>query len=462
MSNSVNLAALGFGGLDTSTLVSSLVAIEQEPITQLQQEQANVQSASSTISNFSNDLSALANAATALSDPTTFQAMSATSSDPSIVATASGNPAAGQWSVSVQSIAQEQRTLSNGTASADTALGLSGTLAVTMGNGQTANIAVSSTDTLQDVANAISSAGLPIQASVMYDGSQYHLLVSGTSTGASNSITYNESGLTNTGYSLGLSTAKNTIQSATDAQLTVGGVPVTSATNQVTNAIPGVTLAVTQPTANAATVTIAGDSTAVQQQVQAFVNAYNQVIGDGHSDAGYGKTAAANTLLQGDQGIESTLDQIGQLVGEQVPGTSGAYTTLASVGITLNEDGTLSFNTGTFQAAMQADPSGVQRMFVTDASNGSTGIMSQFSNVINMLTDPSSGVLTAEAQGFNSRGTAIGQQITDGQQRVTQYQTQLQTEFSQMNAMLAQYKQMAQSLNESFNSNSNSSSNSVL
>ena len=151
-----------------------------------------------------------------------------------------------------------------------------------------------------------------------------------------------------------------------NANVTVGGIAVTSATNQISNAIPGVTLAVTQPTTSAATLTVSSDPSSLEQQVQAFVTAYNNVVTTGHTDAGYGTTTASNSLLQNDDAVQSTLDQLGQVVAEQVPGSTGAYTSLASVGITLNDDGTLSFDQGAFAAALQADPTSVQRLFVTD------------------------------------------------------------------------------------------------
>jgi len=67
MTNSVNLAALGFGGIDTTSLVSNLVSIEERPMNQLQTQQQNIQSAQSTISSFSSSLSALSSAAQTLS-----------------------------------------------------------------------------------------------------------------------------------------------------------------------------------------------------------------------------------------------------------------------------------------------------------------------------------------------------------------------------------------------------------
>ncbi len=466
MTNSINLAALGFGGIDTSAMVSGLVTAESAPMNALQTQETNVEAASTAISSFSSTLGTLSRAALALADPSTFEAMKVTSSDASIVGSSSGSPAAGQWTVSVSSVAQAQRTLGNGAASSTTALGLSGTLDITSGSGQPTPITISSTDSLTDIADEISSAGLPVQASLQYDGSSYHLLVSGNDTGSANSISFDESGLaSSSGYSLGLSTPSNTIQKAANANLTVGGIAVTSATNLVADAIPGVTLAVTQPTTTPATVTIAPDASSAETEVQSFVTAYNAMVTSGHTTAGYGTTAASNSLLQGDVGVESSLSQMSQLVAEQIPGATGSYTSLADVGVTLGSDGTLSFDTSTFAAALQNDPTSVQSLFCQDSTTGTTGVMSQMASAIVSLTDPTSGVLPAETRGFASQVKTMSANITADQAQITAYTTQIQNEFTRMNTMLEQYKQMSTALTDAENSatgSSGSSNSSVI
>jgi flagellar hook-associated protein 2 len=465
MTNAINLAALGMGGIDTSGLVSSLVSIEQQPMNQLTTEQQNVQSARATISSFSNTLSALKSAATALSDPLTFSSMKATSSDSSVVATASATAPAGQWTVSVSAIAQEQRTLSIGFGSSTTALGLSGNLGISLAGGASQSVTIASTDTLSDIAGEIASSGLRVQSSLVYDGTNYHLLVTGLDTGKANTITFDESGLSGT-PALGLSDPANTIQNAQDASVLVGGpngINVTSATNQIANAIPGVTFAVTQPTTSPATIKVAGDPTGMEQNVQAFVTAYNAAVSSGHAAAGFGTQTATNTLLQGDQAIDSSLDQLGSLIGEAVPGTSGVYTTLGSVGIALNTDGTLSLDSTKLSAAIAADPVSVQRLFVTDASNGSQGVMAAIGSAIDSMTTGAGAPLQAELNAFSSHNQDLTNDIGNLQQQSTDYQKQLQATFAQMNATLAAYKTMAASLNlNSGTSSSSSSSNNVL
>jgi flagellar capping protein FliD len=89
--------------------------------------------------------------------------------------------------------------------------------------------------------------------------------------------------------------------------------------------------------------------------------------------------------------------------------------------------------------------------------------MNAFGSAIDSMTDPTTGSFKAEIDGFSSRNSRLQTEIADGETRITAYQTQLQNEFTQMNKMLAQYKQTATALSESTsNSSSSSSSNSVL
>jgi flagellar hook-associated protein 2 len=460
----VDLSALGFGGMDTSTLVSNLVAIDSEPLTQAQNTQSQVEAAQSTISSFSTTLSSLKSAADALSTSDAFGSMTATSSDTSIVASTSTGASAGQWTVSVSAIAQEQRTLSAGVASSTTALGTSGALVITMGNGKSATVNIAKTDTLSDIVGKLNDSKLGLNASIVNDGSQFHILITGLQTGSANTITFDDSKLSGAS-TLGLSNKTSLLQPAQDAKVTIGGgngsggFSVTSASNQITGAIPGVSIAVTKRTTTPETVSITANPSSVEANVQAFVSAYNSVVTNGHTIAGYGTQAASTPLLQNDSAVRSSLDQLGYLVGESVPGTSGAYTTLGSVGITLNQDGTLSLDSSQLSSALAIDPSSVERLFVTDSTSGATGIMSQFGSAIDAMTSSQQGgAIQADIDGFTAQEQELTTQISNLQTQIATYQTQLENSFTQMNNTMVKYKQIQQTLNQVYNTNSSSSS----
>jgi len=425
VASSINLSSLGLGtGMNDSSIISQLVAIDSVPLTTLQTKAASITSASSTLATFTSDMKSLQTAANSLSDPTQYNVFSASSSQSSVVATTAAGATAGTHSVTVTTVAQAQTTYSDPQDTNTTALGLSGTLGLTVG-GSTYNVSVSSTDSLADIAANITASGGPVTASVVYDGSQYRLDVQGTQTGAANAITFNESG-----FSLGLSTAKNTYQAAQDTQATVDGIPVTSSTSQITGAIPGVTLAVTGPTTGAATVNVLASSSALATNITSFITAYNTVVTAGHTDTGYATTPAANSVLQSDPAIRTCLDQLAQIVAGTVGGTDSSVNTLGSVGVNLNSDGTLTLDSTKLAAAIQSDPTGVEKLLVTSTSQGMTGVMGTISSTIDSLATNGNSVLTSESQYFTKQTSQITKQESALTIQIQAYQSLLQTEFT--------------------------------
>jgi flagellar hook-associated protein 2 len=180
---------------------------------------------------------------------------------------------------------------------------LSGSMTIQLGNGTTETVMIgaatgtpasntiytgSGKDTLADVASAINSANLGLTANVLADSSGSQLsLVSGTSgadgkltvasalTDANNVTATNTTGTLN--YNVGVT--------GEDASLTIDGVPLTSASNTVSNLIPGVTFQLLAPSAEESgntleqvQVVIANDNTGVESTVNQFVTDYNSLI----------------------------------------------------------------------------------------------------------------------------------------------------------------------------------------
>jgi flagellar hook-associated protein 2 len=422
VASSINLTSLGLGdGLNDSSIISQLVAIESSPLTGLETQATTISSASSTLAAFSSDMTTLKNAANELADPTQFNVQAASSSSPSVVATTSTGALSGTHTIDVTQVASAQTTYSNPQASSTNALGIAGTLGISIG-GTSYNVNVSSTDSLADIASDISSSGAPVTASVVYDGSQYRLDVQGAHTGSANAFTFDESG-----FSLGLS---NTYQAATNTEVTIDGIAVSSSTAQISGAIPGVSIAVTGPTSGSATLTVSASSSTLATSLQSFVTAYNNVVSAGHSDTGYGATTASNSLLASDPGIRSSLDQLSSLVAGSIAGSDSTLTTLGSLGVTLNSDGSLSLNASTLAQAVQSDSSGVEKLLVSSVSGGFTGIMGTIASTIGSLATAPNAVLLSESQYFQTQSTGIKTQETAMQARIAMYQTQLQAEFS--------------------------------
>lgn len=429
--------SISAGSFDSSGLISQLVQIASQPITDLQTKQSNINSAVSTLSTFASRLGTLKTDANLMSTSSSYNAYSATSTDTSVVASTTGSATAGSYSVTVNQLASIEKLRSNTQASSTDALGMSGSLSLQVGTGSAVDIDIASTDSLTDVAAKIAKSGARVTASVLYDGSNYRLALQGMDTGAANAINVTQNGL-----DLGLNDSANVYQKAQDAKLTVDGLDITRPTNSVSSVIPGVTLALTKPGVTS-TVTVNSDTTKLEQNINTFISAYNAIVNAGHTATGYGSTAATNAVLQGDSTIRGSLDKLAGLAGGLIPGTTGKYQTLGSVGIKLGQDGTLSFDSDTFESAIASDPDNVRKLFVTDSQTGATGVMKMFSDAVDSMTLNNDSTINARQTALKTQSSNIDDEITDKQRYVDSYQTQLKAQYSNLDAIMSKYSTMS-------------------
>ncbi|AKU94728.1 Flagellar hook-associated protein FliD [Labilithrix luteola] len=437
-------------GIDTQSIINTLMSVAQQPVTDLTNKKSLVDSASQTISTFSSKLSALKNAALALSTTVGFASYSATSSDASIVASVSGSSSVGTYAVEVSQLAKAQKSRSTAFATSSDSLGMTGPLTITDGRGKSFDVDIQANDSLSSIASKISSSGARVSASVLSDGTGYRLLVQGLDTGASNAFTVSQSG----NVALGFDAPTSVYDAAQDAKFTVDKMELTSKTNQVTGVIPGVKLALTKVTTGPVTVGVSGDSSSVKQKITAFVNAYNDVINSGHAAAGFGTAKANNSVLAGDNSIRTALHKLGGIVGGLVPGATGSYRTLGAAGVALTKDGTLSFDATKFDAALAADPTTVSRLFVTDAGTGATGLMKTIMDSVTSLVTGSKSPIQARIDSLSAQSKRLDDSKTALQDRLDKYQEQLKKQFAAMDAAVGKYQQMQSALTASLSSGS--------
>jgi flagellar hook-associated protein 2 len=439
----MTLSVSGLGsGIDVDSIVSQLMQVAQRPLTDLNNKKSAVTAASQTLSSISGRLSSLKTAALALTTATGFSSFGASSSDSSsVVGKVVGGATPGSYSVTVSQLAAAQKSRSQAQPSSTSALGATGSLSIAMGAAAPIAIAVAPSDTLADLASKISTSGARVAASIMNDGTGYRLLVQGLDSGAANAFS-----ITETGVSLGLSDPTSTYQTAADAHLTVDGMAVTSATNQVGGVIAGVKLGLAKVTASPVVVDVATDPTALETKVKALVSAYNDFVNSSHNATGFGGKPASSSVLASDQSVRTALTRLGGIVGATVPGTSGRYTTLASVGIATKDDGTLSFDATKLEAALADDPSTVQRLFVTDPLIGATGMMKTLMETVDGLVSGASSPIMARINGLGAQTKQLTDSAERLQTRLDAYQTQLKAKFTAMDIAVSKYQNMLKQL----------------
>jgi flagellar hook-associated protein 2 len=425
------------GGFDASGVITQLVALAKQPVTDLTAKKALVDSAVSTMNTFTSRLATLRATATALADSSGYASFAAASSDASVVASANGSAQGGSYDVQVTQLAAGQKMRGTTQASSSTALGMSGSLSIVVGTNAAVNITVAATDTLGDIATKLATSGMRLSASVLYDGSAYRLSVQGLDTGAANGFT-----VTQTGLDLGLANPANVYQAATDAHLTVDGLAITRPTNQITEVIPGVTLALTK-TGVSSTVRVTSDTTTLKAKVQGFVSAFNDIVNAGHTATGYSTVKATNSVLAGESSIRRALDSFGRLMGGAIPGSSGAYTTLGSVGVKLGTNGTLTFDSTLLDTAITNDPNGVRRLFITDTALGATGVMKTMASTIDALVTGSNSPIKARIAALGATSTRLDASAAAKQVRVDAYEQQLRKQYAKLDEAQSRYSSMS-------------------
>lgn len=466
MGISFNAASLLNGnGIDVNSVVSELQSAGSAQLTTWQRDQTNLQSQQSLLTSINSDLSNLASAVQALSDPVgALSAVSATSSYTGILtATAQSGATAANYNIVVSSLATTGTLYTASVADANTSIlpsgATSGDLSIQIGGsgGTTADVAITagSNDTLATLAASINSQSAAnkwgITASVVTDASGARLAIYSQSSGSPGALAINNN------------TSNLTFEppvGGTNANITVNGIPYASTTNTVTGAIPDVTLNLVSAFAGTQVqLTVGPDTNQVTSAINNLVSAYNTVINDLNNQFTFNTTNNSEGPLGSDAALRvlqtSLLADITYATSDATS-TSSGMTSLAALGINMNNDGTLTVDNTTLSSALTANPSAVQNFFQNSAS---TGFANNFHSDLNNLTDPTQGVLNVDITQNRAAQTDLTNRINDFQDRLNAQKTQLQLQFSLVNATLESYPLLLQEVTSQLNYGSTTSTN---
>ncbi|MHB1707246.1 MAG: flagellar filament capping protein FliD, partial [Acidithiobacillus sp.] len=366
---SVSLSGL-VSGINVQQLISNLSAAYQQPITLLQNQGQSVQTTLSAWGTLQSSLSSLQSSLSGLQNLNNSNNRSVSVSNTSAVnATVTANAPVGSYSLANIVLAQSQSTYSQDFSSAvNTAIG-TGTLQVQVGSGAVTNVNINSTNnSLNGIAAAINNANAGVNAAVVYDGTGYRLTLTGNNTGSGNAFTVAVSGATGSlgtlSYSSGVSGGMSLSQAAQNAAASINGLAISSSTNTLSGAIPGVSLNLLQAS-GAATIQVAASNTAFVGAVQSFTTAFNKTMTTINQLTAWNPSTQQGGPLLGDASVQNLRTQLLNLISGQgagvIPGS--AYASLGSVGLGLASSGTINLNTGTLSTALNSNFSAVAGLF---------------------------------------------------------------------------------------------------
>jgi flagellar hook-associated protein 2 len=449
MGISLNPAALLSGqGIDVSGLVQKILAQRSGPLTEWQQEQTTLSTQSGLLLGINNNLTALASAVNALVDPTgPLATLTGTSSQPGILtATAQTSAATGTHNIVVTNLATTSSYFSDPITTGSFLTPGSFTLQV--GSGSPATITVNSGTTLDSLASYINShaPSFGVTASVINDASGSRLSLGSNTTGAPGNLAIVG------GASVGLTFHQ---VAGINASLTVDNVPISSPTNIVTGAIPGVTLnLISASPGTPVQITVGTDAAQVSQAITNFVSAYNTLVQSINAQFTVDPTTNTEGPLGSDSSLRSLQSSLLADVTSSITGNSGLIN-LATLGINLNNDGTLTINnTATanepsFNDVLAANPGAVKNFF---QNSSGLGFANNFSVDLNNLTDPTQGVLTSDLAQNGTQAKDLASSISNFQDQLAAEQTQLTLVYAQVNATLEAYPLLLQQVTETLGS----------
>ncbi|OHX12819.1 flagellar protein [Chromobacterium sphagni] len=439
------------GALDVQGIVSQLMMIERQPLNASLNRSDQYNTQLSTVGKLNSSLSALQTAMTSLSSGRFLQVFKATVSDSSMAAvstTSGGN--SGTYQVAVNNLATNRQLVfdqAGGQNIADPKTAISGapdqlTFQIN-GKAQTVKLRDKPGDavSLQTINDKINAAGIGLNATIVQNGGQYKLVLASVDSGTDNQFTITGGGQdshSTAGSSLaGLTQSDNGAkesQNAQNASLTVNGVAITAGSNKVSDAIPGVEIDLYK--AGSFTVSLSPDSAGVGKGLQAFVDAYNQVVSD--------VKAARSGTMKGNSSILDIQTRLQQVLSTPVAGADpvNSVAFLSQAGISLQKDGTLKLDQTAFNDALKKDKQAVTNLFGNAAN---TGFAQRFNQEINAMLGPTGLIETSKAT-IKSRVSTETQLQSSLQARLDSKQTQLLQQYTALNKTLAQMQAGSNSL----------------
>ncbi len=440
-------------GIDTDSLIDKLVAAASVPMTVMQEDVDELEELDDSYDEIATLIETAKTALEAIDSTADMRAATGTSSDEDAVAvTTDGTAVTGRYSIEVSAIAASETEVSQAYADkSSTGVVPEGTLSITYAGTTTALTIDSTNSSLEDIADLINENISGVAAYIMDTGdatSPYRLVIAGLDTGSDNTITVDTSGLTGTTGTVPSFTETST---ATDATLTVNGITVTHADNDVDGVIEGITFNINEVTTSPVTIDVDTDIDTTVANIQGFVDAYNAVRKYINTHRAYDSENSIKGEFVGESLVVNMMRSM-QTAVSSAYSTGSTYTSLASIGFETQQDGTIELDTDALEAALEAAPGEVGQLFETD----SDGFGDAFKAVIEMYADEDEGFIATRQEAINDQIDVLEEDIEDFETRMEAYEARLQQQFLAMELAMAEMQDAAAQLEALLPSSSSS------
>ena len=278
-------------------------------------------------------------------------------------------------------------------------------------------INTSATTTLTQLRDSINNATDNAEATILYNGTGYVLVIKGLS-GASNELrvtpdSSSSSDLINN-YSYTTST-KNLTQTAdgSDASFTIDGISMTRSSNTITNLFKGYTLELEATSSSAINISSSQNLSSIENLLNTFTENYNAIYLNIHEMTTTAMSSDESAgPLSGDSLARSIQRELRSFTSKSIVGYENGPYSLSLLGIQTNRDGTLSLNPNTLKKSFEANPIIVDAIFKNQLTSDNADVSV---SRLGVDTKPGTYAITEDSGDYNIDGvkmTASGNSYT--------------------------------------------------
>ncbi|MCG3136388.1 MAG: hypothetical protein HJJLKODD_00220 [Phycisphaerae bacterium] len=235
-------------------------------------------------------------------------------------------------------------------------------------------ITVAADDTLSDVADKLSAAGLGLSVSIINDGSSlnpFRLSISSSLTGTQGEmmLDWGSTGLT-----------MQTLTQPQDAVLFFGSegssnpIAIRSSSNSVANVVQGVTIDLLGTSEETVDLTVSKDIDAVVEAMKGFVEAYNSVTGQIDDLTFFNAESLESGPLRSDPTVRTVETRIRSMIQKVIATGETEFSRFATMGITIGNGGQLVFDEARFREALAENPEAIEEFFTLSETTDGTQI----------------------------------------------------------------------------------------
>ncbi|MDA8868808.1 flagellar filament capping protein FliD [Pseudomonadales bacterium] len=442
--------ALGAGAsFDTKKIVEALVNAERAPQqARIEKSIANSEATISGLGKAVSVMNVLSTAAERLNDASDFKTYGVSNSQKeAFSATTTSSARTGSNSITVSQIAREQRSVSGAFASTSASLnsGSAITLSMVIGASSTTTTSIVVNEpTLQSTVNAINNANLGVTAEIVDTGgtgNNYRIqLIGATGAEKAFSLTSDESSL-----------SFSSVQSATDANISLNGIDFTRSTNVIDDVLTGVTLTLNGTTTGAASLAINQDNTVARANIVDFVTIYNEA----KRQLDELSSSSVDGPLAGDSIFRSMTRQLRNIMLNTSSTPGANLRTMSDMGISVNKVGQMEVNDNKLDAALADNFADVVKIFSANTDDQSlrdgtsAGIAGDLAKLIADVTD-SSAYLSTQQASLKAKNADYAIDLTELEEKMTKVEARYTSQFLAMQRIIEEMNSTSESMKSSF------------